>query len=210
MNHNYEKLWFEAFAKELLERMFPDEYYDLQLSDKPDIRMGDLHGIEVTRAFYANEAEENRLFDLIKDQIRDKRNEKQNRIVAKIEKLGAKLLYTGEGRIAALMHSSGMVCIDGKQILQAVVSKESKKYDGIVDLFIFSPAAQLPDWFDDYIVEDFLTKLEETAFESIIVYCDHVLHKYTRNSKKYECKHFGKEIYDECSRKASAYAGKYK
>ena len=62
MDARFEKYWFEAFAKELLEALYPEIYHNMVIADKPDIQMDNGHGIEVTRAVYNNQNENERLY----------------------------------------------------------------------------------------------------------------------------------------------------
>ncbi len=52
--HMQNKNYYENLAKLILEEFLPQRFYDLKLSDRPDIRQADWIGIEVTRAFWPN------------------------------------------------------------------------------------------------------------------------------------------------------------
>ena len=48
--HARNKNYYENLAKFVLEEFLPKRFYDLKLSDRPDIRQADWIGIEVTKA----------------------------------------------------------------------------------------------------------------------------------------------------------------
>lgn len=60
--------WEECYAKLVLEHVFSDQFYQLELADKPDLQSinGDV-GIEVTTAVHRNEKEKDHLFSLLID-----------------------------------------------------------------------------------------------------------------------------------------------
>ena len=51
--HARNKNYYENLAKFVLEEFLPKRFYDLKLSDRPDIRQADWIGIEVTKGFLA-------------------------------------------------------------------------------------------------------------------------------------------------------------
>ncbi len=124
--HNAEKIWFEAFAKEILETVYPLEYRDMTMSDKPDIRMGD-HGVEVTRALYPYEAEANHLFGLICNQVFDHENEKQRNTIRRLAAIGKRVDCNSSGKIT-IMGSAEGTYITSRELLDACINKEEKEY----------------------------------------------------------------------------------
>ena len=55
------------WAKYILEEFLPQDFCDLTISDRPDIKQSDKTGIEVTRTFIANQAYAEGIFEQIKN-----------------------------------------------------------------------------------------------------------------------------------------------
>ena len=58
-----QKRFDEYFAKGVLERCFPEKFYNLQIADKPDLRCGNEIGIEVTNCMPEKAVEAFNLWD---------------------------------------------------------------------------------------------------------------------------------------------------
>lgn len=205
--HNAEKIWFEAFAKEILETVYPLEYRDMTMSDKPDIRMGD-HGVEVTRALYPYEAEANHLFGLICNQVFDHENEKQRNTIRRLAAIGKRVDCNSSGKIT-IMGSAEGTYITSRELLDACINKEEKEYSdtGIVDLFIFSPVAHIPGWFDEETVFEFFESIGKSRFNSIFVYSGECLYRYKIKEGECSTKLLTNKQYEKCSRSAIEISG---
>jgi len=81
--------YYECYAKIVLEEIFPEQFFDLIISDKPDLQNIDLNiGIEVTSSENSNQKEVDALYT--KWSYQD--NDKKENIRRQIEKCGAKLI----------------------------------------------------------------------------------------------------------------------
>ncbi|NSB15959.1 hypothetical protein [Clostridium beijerinckii] len=80
--------YYESYAKIVLEELYPEEFVNLEIKDKPDLQMNDgEYGIEVTNAIDEDQREIEKLYVGIQyNSIRNK-----NGALAKINKLGGKL-----------------------------------------------------------------------------------------------------------------------
>lgn len=63
-----QKRFDEYLAKTILERCFPEKFFDLQISDKPDLRYGTQIGIEVTNCMPTRVAEAFKLWNRVAEQ----------------------------------------------------------------------------------------------------------------------------------------------
>lgn len=91
--HMQNKNYYENLAKLILEEFLPQRFYDLKLSDRPDIRQADWIGIEVTRAFWPNQAYAEGIFKKIKDEAVSDISSKE---ISKLDFLGYKIIeYRG-------------------------------------------------------------------------------------------------------------------
>ena len=63
-----QKRFEEYFAKVVLESCFPNKFFDLQVSDRPDLQCGTSIGIEVTNCMPQNVAEEFKLWHRVAKQ----------------------------------------------------------------------------------------------------------------------------------------------
>ena len=66
-NHSRSKNYYEYLAKYILEEFLPQDFCNLTISDRPDIKQSDKTGIEVTRTFIANQAYAEGIFEQIKN-----------------------------------------------------------------------------------------------------------------------------------------------
>lgn len=80
----------ECYAKIVLEELYPEEFYDLELKDKPDLQMENgQRGIEVVISEDKKDLESESLYSkIVHDKIRNKA-----KAIKKIEKLGS--IYNG-------------------------------------------------------------------------------------------------------------------
>lgn len=80
--------YYESYAKIVLEELYPEEFVNVEIKDKPDLQMNDGEcGIEVTNAIDEDQREIEKLYVGIQyNSIRNK-----NGALAKINKLGGKL-----------------------------------------------------------------------------------------------------------------------
>lgn len=80
-NHTKVK-YSEVFAKLLLEEIFPDEFKNLEIADKPDLYSGsDRIGIEVTRSCNEKEEENNAIYRKI---LQEQDEKKKQQLIDKI------------------------------------------------------------------------------------------------------------------------------
>lgn len=87
MNHNLKKEYYEYFAKLILEGLFPDEYRNIELKERPDLWMSQKLGIEVTRAPFSNSEKANALFQKINGKTE---SEIPGKILALLKEQGCK------------------------------------------------------------------------------------------------------------------------
>lgn len=84
----------ECYAKVLLEMLFPERFYQLEIADKPDLQNDSANvGVEVTTAVRQAEKEKDHLFSLLTHNKGTP--EQQNRNKDRIRKLGGR--YYDEG-----------------------------------------------------------------------------------------------------------------
>ena len=86
--HMQSKKYYEYLAKLILEKFLPQRFYDLEISDRPDIRQTAQIGIEVTRTFFSNQAHAEGIFEHIKDKAL---SEISSQIILKLALLGYKI-----------------------------------------------------------------------------------------------------------------------
>ena len=82
------KKYYEHLAKIILEKFLPQRFYDLEISDRPDIRQTAQIGIEVTRTFFSNQAHAEGIFEHIKGKAL---SEISSQIILKLALLGYKI-----------------------------------------------------------------------------------------------------------------------
>lgn len=204
-DHGYEKKRHEAFAKEVLELCFPQKYQGLVIADRPDLRLGLNHGIEVTRALGANEEEINHLLD----RISHKKYEdiKAGWECRKLDEIGARVFLNSEGRIIGI-HRNNPSCIDDWELCKAWGKKAKKNYPGFdtLDLFIFAPLVHLDEWFDDETMEGFLRICKPDTFDTTFVFSGHRLFTHDYQTDTVIKRVLSEEQLAECWRKATEYA----
>lgn len=86
--HMQSKKYYEYLAKLILEKFLPHRFYDLEISDRPDIRQTAQIGIEVTRTFFSNQAHAEGIFEHIKGKAL---SEISSQIILKLALLGYKI-----------------------------------------------------------------------------------------------------------------------
>lgn len=204
-DHDYEKKKYEAFAKEVLELCFPQKYQGLVIADRPDLRLGLNHGIEVTRALGANEEEINYLLDRIS-------HKKYEDIQAgwecrKLDEIGARVFLNSEGVVNRIACNNPRL-IDDRELCEAFWEKTKKNYPGfdVMDLFIFAPYNQLEEWFDDETIEGFLHICKPDNFDTTFVFSGHRLFAHDYQTDTVIKKVLSEEQVEECWRKAKEYA----
>ena len=205
MAHNSEKTYFELLAKLLLESFLPEIYHGITLSDKPDLLMGDNHGIEVTRAFYRGMMQSARLFGYIENKPKEQVNERD---VRKMEQLGNKLLerndgYCGYGPIEAIWINDGVLREAYKSKAEKAITYDTKT----IDLFIYSP---LSNWLED-IIRGFMIwvkKQEKQIFNRITVFEMPFLYTYTPRDDIFFPVPVDGEKYQQCCDAANEIAHK--
>lgn len=80
--------YYECYAKIVLEEMFPDQFYELVILDRPDLQNDQLNvGIEVTSSINPKQKESESLYVKWCDQS----NERQKKTERQIRKCGARL-----------------------------------------------------------------------------------------------------------------------
>lgn len=209
-NHNQEKTYHEYLAKLILETFIPEKYKNLILSDRPDIRMGDSYGIEVTRALYPGFAQASGVFGHI---ARKNINQVDNRHLALLKDLGCRPLVNDEGIVFGYVPNEAIWINDGA--LKTAYQKKVKKYElaplptARNDLFIYSP---MDDWLEEDLVKGFMCWVDDTGkcpFENVIVFEYSYLYTYHVKSKTFTTfalKEISPEIFEKCYIKAKKYA----
>lgn len=79
--------YYESYAKVVLEELYPEEFVNIEIKDRPDLQMNDGEwGIEVTNSIDEDQREIDRLYvGILHNSIRNKKG-----ALAKINKLGGK------------------------------------------------------------------------------------------------------------------------
>ena len=187
MHHSYEKRYYECLAKLILENYLPGKFNNIELSDQPDLRMGDEYGIEVTRALYIDEAQASGIF---KHLANSNIKEVDARHIETMKRLGAKLLIHDDGKIYGFCPSEGVWINDNE--LRREYQKKVEKYHKnnyslrTVDLFIYSP---LYDWLEEDIIRGFMQWIDEKKdcpFNNIMVFEYSYLYLYNTAAKEFE------------------------
>lgn len=146
MDHRLLKKYEEYLAKLLLEDFMPDEYSGLVNDDKPDLRMGDNIGIEVTRAISKEEGQASGIFEHLRG-----KTDVDVRHIKTIQDIEYELLYYN-GKVVGYGPSSATI-VDNVLLKQAYLKKINKEYSlPIMDLFVFSP---MNEWFEEECIKAF-------------------------------------------------------
>ena len=187
MKHDFEKLYYEYLAKLILEGFLPQEYKEIILADRPDLRMGENYGIEVTRALYPNQGQAKGIFNhLAHKSIYNV----DKRYLKTMEKLEHELLISNEGKIWGHLPKEG-VLIDDAVLRKEYLKKAKKHSQGvyttlITDLFIYSP---LYNWLEEEIIRRFMNwidEIQECPFLHIMVFEYKYLYVYNVQTKHFE------------------------
>ena len=184
MAHNSSKTYYEYLAKLILENYLPDEYKNIIFSDRPDLRMGDNRGIEVTRALYANDIKSAGIFNHIANKHKDSVDKRH---LVSLEKLGVDLLIRDNSIIFGFVPKEG-VWIDDKELKREYQKKVAKYRNNpletsINDLFIYSP---MYDWLEEDIVRGFMewvSSINECPFLNVFVFEYSYLYAYNTKTK---------------------------
>lgn len=209
MRHNKEKNYYEYLAKLLLEQYIPDTYSGLQLADKPDLRMGDDYGIEVTRAMLPGEGQVSGVFEHIKMKPLI---EAEQRKIKTIERLGYGLLVR-DGIIIGYTPKSAF-WVSSQELENSFLQKleKSSHYEGFcsIDLFIFSPVF---DWHEKDMINEFMMWADERnngCFSKILVYEEKYIYSYNTRNKQFRTIPIDKSVLHSCCVKAKQFAlGEY-
>ena len=159
MSHNSEKVYYEQLAKLLLETFLPNDYQGLTVSDKPDLRMGEDHGIEVTRAVYEGDGQASGIFQHIKMKSKD---QVDSRHLQTFDKIGYELIELN-GIIGG--YSPREATWVNNELLKRTFERKAKiakQYQSsTTDLFIFSPYSE---WFEEHLIHAFMIWAENLNF----------------------------------------------
>ena len=166
MNSRVQKIYFEYLAKLILETFVPSDYINLELKDKPDLRMGDSIGIEVTRVLIDGEGQASGIFEHVRDNNIDSID---NRYLTTLDRIDYYLLQKN-GEIIGYGPTNAMV-VDSSPLNNSFSNKLRKTYDmSSVDIFMFSP---MREWFEKDCIEEFMVWTNINggdAFRRIMVY----------------------------------------
>lgn len=162
--HNSKKRFYECLAKNILETFVPEEYSNLILSDKPDLRMGEGVGIEVTRVLLDGAGQASGIFEHIRG-----KGQFDPRYVGTLNSLDYGLLYVN-GKVEG--YGPNKACIvDNEPLKREFMKKVNKQYDlPQVDLFMFSP---MTNWFEEVLIDDFMqwtNGIQGIKFRRIMVF----------------------------------------
>ncbi len=200
MTHNSEKLFFEYLAKLILETFLPNEYYNLIISDKPDLRMGKDHGIEVTRALYENEGQAASVFQHIRMQSK---KQVDQRYLQTMKRTGFDVIEI-DGVIGG--YSPMEAVWINADLLKSTFNKKMEKADGYpllsVDLFIYSP---MSEWFEEKVVLEFMEWTNDnggSSFSKIIVFEMPYIYTYSSKNNSYSKISINHEQFRNCVVKA--------
>ena len=205
MRHNKEKDYYEYLAKLLLEQFLPDTYSDLQLADKPDLRMGDDYGIEVTREMLPGEGQVSGVFEHLKMKPLI---EADQRKIKTINRLGYRLVVRDDIIIGYSPKSAFWV--SNQELENSFLQKIEKcaQYKGFssVDLFIFSP---MFDWYGKDMVYEFMMWVDgrnNGCFSKILVYEEKFIYSYDTRNKQFKTIPIDESVLHNCCVKAKQFA----
>lgn len=177
--------WEECYAKLITERIFPERFGTLTISDKPDLQNLTLDvGIEVTTAESKAEKEMDHLYSLLKNNKGT--NEQRKRNIERIEQLGGE--YDDRGMLLGPTE-----LWDNRRIYEALENKLIKLNNGTYRtfakqyVFITDPRGIYLDEMSEVHLE-FSKRQEQFAvkFDSVFLYCfDGVIDEYDMQSGEY-------------------------
>lgn len=196
-SHNKEKLYYEHLARLLLETYLADEYHEITVSDKPDLRMGNNHGIEVTRVLLKGLGETSGIFKHIK--------------MKKLEEVDPRHVQSINNNSYRLFCPNGIICgyspcsavwVSDDELRYAFINKaniiSNYKAVSIVDLFMFSP---MFDWYEEDRIYRFLNWASQNypnSFHQIIVFEMPYIFAYTLSTKAFRSIPVDKQTYRSC------------
>ena len=149
-NHSRSKNYYEYLAKYILEEFLPQDFCNLTISDRPDIKQSDKTGIEVTRTFIANQAYAEGIFEQIKNK---QLGEISTVKISKLGRLGYRVLEN-KGVVAGICPREAF-WVNIEPLKKAFSEKLRKLRDYQTDktyLFIHAP---MFDLYDDADIRDF-------------------------------------------------------
>lgn len=210
MKHDFVKLYYEYLAKLILEEFIPQEYKGIIIADRPDLRMGEDYGIEVTRALYPDQGQANGVFNHLANRNINNVDERHLKTMEKLEHI---LLTSDEGIIWGHLPKEG-VLIDDTVLKNEYMKKVEKYSQGvyitpIMDLFIFSP---LYNWLEEEIIRGFMNWIDEIqkpTFLRIMVFEYKYLYVYNVQTKQFNTINIVEEStekLDICREKAKVFA----
>ena len=138
MAHSTNKEYYEHLAAAVLEKYYSEEYRELVLQDKPDLRDSETLGVEVTQAMGNNEGKEFGLFRMVRG---SKMSSISKRQLAACERYGCELLGFGEdGIIDGFIPSEASLPVERVEKCFCNKLDKMKNYPEqmTVDLFVFA------------------------------------------------------------------------
>ncbi len=209
-SHDKEKKYYEYLAKKILETYIPEKYENLTLSDRPDLRMGDNFGIEVTRAVYPNMTQASGTFQHI---ARKSISQVDGRHLSLLEKLGCRVFTNEKGFVFGYVPYEAIWIND--EVLKVAYQKKVNKYETTPlttiknDLFIYSP---MDNWLEEDLVKGFMEwvyKTQKSPFECIIVFEYSYLYSYNVKRNEFSAfalKELSAQELEKCYELAKDYA----
>ena len=209
MRHDSETKYLECFAKELLERLYPEKYFGIEHKERPDLHMGSDYGIEVTWAMFNNQGQAGGILN----HVHDKNIEQiDKRYLQTMKQINADFITDEDGRICG--YDPGPENrIRCNELLKAYSRKKvkckgyNKKH---MDLFLYPPLARIDGWLGKEIIGDFFAIVHDddsNPFQNIIVYEEPTLYLYNVASNLTEIRRGTLEIIESCQRIAYEYSG---
>lgn len=196
MNHNFEKVFYEELAKLLLEVFLPNDYQNLYVSDKPDLRMGETHGIEVTRAMYGGEGQASGIFQHIKLKNKDQVDQ---RYLRTLDNIGFEL-FVSDGIIGGYGPREA-VWINDDVLRNTFIKKLSLAANyqlQTIDLFIYSPHSE---WFEEDTIRGFMVwanNYSGSVFSKIIVFEAPYIYVYSNKNSCFRKVTIDENLYRHC------------
>lgn len=207
--HDSRKKFFECYAKLILETFLPDKYRDLRCDEKPDLRMGSDHGVEVSRAMFEGDGKASAIFNLIKDKHIGCVSKKD---LKKLEDLKYELLLFDDDIILGISPMLDSE-IDGREFKRIYLQKLKKFHNysdvSIVDLFVYSP---IIDWYEENLIRelmDWIREQGECPYETVMIFEVtrlYVLNVKNRSMDIIPVRDASREKLEQCRLQAKEYA----
>ena len=208
MHHNAAKAYLEYYAKELLETLFPQEYFGIRKDESPDLLMGDNRGIEVTWAMFYNQGQANGILNHV---IGKNIEEIDQRYIQTMNRLKTDFLTSSDGTINGYIPKDSQNKADYTEILQAYKNKKALQYKTEhTDLFIYPPLAQLDGWLGEKMITECLERLSNdltNPFEHIIIFEEPTLYLYDTRKNKVQSRRGTEEQILRCKTEADSFSG---